>query len=114
MFEIMLSLREATKNIEAIFVQNYNKAKIMADLQFWLVGAFLIVFAVADKYLGGGCNLAPTGIKIAIWFLLYILMLYIPRIHFDPRLADTREFDEVGYVLDENALFDNTCLGKYG
>jgi len=107
MFEIMLSLREATKNIEVVFVENYNKAKIMADLQFWLVGAFLIVFGGAAIFMG----LIPL---LGLWLLFYILMLYIPRIHFDPRLADTREFDEVGYVLDENALFDNTCLGKYG
>jgi hypothetical protein len=49
-----------------------------------------------------------------VWHLFYILMLYIPVVHFDPRKADTKEYDEVGYVLDENALFENTCLGEQG
>ena len=101
----MLSLREATKNIEAIFVQNYNKAKKIADLQLWLLGPIMIVFlfvAIFNSY---------NHKKLALWFLFYILMLYIPKIYFDPRLADTREFDEVRNVLDENALFENTCLG---
>jgi len=105
MFEIMLSLREETKRIEKLFVLNYYKAKKMADFQLWLVGAFMIVFlfvAIFNAY---------NHKKLAFWFLFYILMLYIPKIYFDPRLANTPEFDEVRNVLDENALFENTCLG---
>jgi len=49
-----------------------------------------------------------------ICHLLYFLLLYLPEIIFDPRYADPREFDEVGYVLDENAFFENTCLGPLG
>jgi hypothetical protein len=126
MFEIMLSLREETKRIEKLFVLNYNKAKKMADFQLWLVGAFMIVIGVAAIYFVQNYNEAKKladlqqsevppypnqRIKIALWFLLYILMLYIPKIYFDPRLANTPEFDEVRNVLDENALFENTCLG---
>jgi hypothetical protein len=44
MFDIMMSLKEGTRNIERVFVDNYNKAKIMADLQFWMVGTFGLVF----------------------------------------------------------------------
>jgi hypothetical protein len=39
----MVSLKAALLNIEVNFVESYNKAKIMADLQFYIPGSVGLV-----------------------------------------------------------------------
>ena len=92
-----------------VFVDNYNKAKLIADLLFWLVLSLGIFFLVLATFMCGHPVFGVLAIEI-----LYNLLLYIPEIRFDPRKADTREFDEVGYIIDENDLFNQTCLGDLG
>lgn len=106
MFELMLSLKDALQNVERSFVKNYNKAKVKADLLMYLPGSLGLVFILI-------CLNSSIGfVFVAVWEITYLLILYISPIYFDPRKADTREFDEVGYVIDENDLFNETCLGE--